>query len=72
MDEARAVIARLRRIELLEAEGASPQHVLAEVRELMREAQAWARADRAGADVDDAIARCRDALAREEAPLVAR
>jgi hypothetical protein len=43
MDEARAVLARLDRIEALEREGAHPAAVLAELRELVHEAEAWAR-----------------------------
>ena len=76
MDEARAVLARLERIEALEREdAASPQivapqilarQILAELRELVREAEAWARRehdDRAAA----AAERCRAALAQESA-----
>ena len=72
MDEARTVLARLRRIELLDGEGAPPQHVLAEVRELLREAEAWAQREQPGLDAEDALARCRDALERVEAPMLAR
>jgi hypothetical protein len=43
MDEARAVITRLERIEALEKEGAHPSALLAELQELVREAEAWAR-----------------------------
>lgn len=43
MDEARAVIRRLERIEALEREGAHPDTLLAELHELVREAEAWAR-----------------------------
>ena len=43
MDEARAVLLRLERIEALEQEGANPAAVLAELHELVREAEAWAR-----------------------------
>jgi transposase len=43
MDEARAVLQRLDRIEALEREGAHPAAVLAELHELVREAEAWAR-----------------------------
>jgi len=43
MDEARAVITRLERIEALEREGAHPATLLAELRELVREGEAWAR-----------------------------
>ena len=48
MDEARAVMQRLDRIEALEREGAHPTTVLAELRELVREAEAWARVEADG------------------------
>jgi hypothetical protein len=41
MEQARAVIRRLERIEALEREGARPEQLLAEVRELLREGEAW-------------------------------
>jgi len=43
MDEARAVLQRLERIEALERDGASPAALLAELQALVREAEAWAR-----------------------------
>ena len=46
MDEARAVMTRLERIEALERERADPALVLGELRELVREAEAWARCER--------------------------
>jgi hypothetical protein len=46
MDEARAVLARLERIEALEREGAGVPSLLAELRELVREAGAWAERER--------------------------
>lgn len=42
MDEARAVLTRLERIEALERAGASVASLLAELRELVGEATAWA------------------------------
>jgi hypothetical protein len=42
MEEARAVLARLERIEALEREGAGVQPLIAELRELVREATDWA------------------------------
>jgi hypothetical protein len=45
MDEARAVLARLERIETLDRERADPHTLLAELRELVREAEDWARAE---------------------------
>jgi hypothetical protein len=46
MEEARAVLARLERIEALEREGAGVKPLLAELRELVREATAWAERER--------------------------
>jgi hypothetical protein len=46
MEEARAVIARLERIETLDRERADPHVVLAELRELVREVEIWARRER--------------------------
>jgi transposase len=43
MDEARAVIERLDRIDALERDGATAPALLAELHELVREAEAWAR-----------------------------
>jgi hypothetical protein len=64
MDEARVVLRRLRRIEVLEREGAPVRWLLAEVRALVEEAEAWVAAEGAGTDLTQmAIARCRAALA---------
>ncbi|TML85011.1 MAG: hypothetical protein E6G08_16280 [Actinobacteria bacterium] len=46
MDEARAVLGRLERIEELERRGAPPAELLDELRELVHEAEAWARRER--------------------------
>ena len=46
MDEARAVLARLERIETLDRDGAGAPALLAELRELVREATEWADAER--------------------------
>ena len=59
MEEARAVLARLERIEALEREGAGVPSLLAELRELVREATAWAERER-------------DPRAREAAAALAR
>jgi hypothetical protein len=62
MDEARAVLARLDRIEALEREGAPPGVLLEELRGLVHEAEAWAklegdeRAKKAVGDCDAALA----------------
>jgi len=60
MDEARAVLARLERIETLDRQGAAAPALIAELRELVREAAEWADAE------DDP-----DARAAAEALLVA-
>jgi hypothetical protein len=60
MDEARAVLDRLERIETLDRAGAGAPALLAELRELVREATEWADAE------DDP-----DARAAAEALLVA-
>jgi hypothetical protein len=43
MDEARTVLARLERIEALDCARADPALLLGELRELVHEAEAWAR-----------------------------
>ena len=61
MEEARALLERLERIEALERRGAAAPELLDELRALVREAEAWARLeddDRATA----AVERCADAL----------
>ena len=69
MDEARAVMRRLGRIEALEREGAPTRSLLAEVHALLDEAEAWVASERGGVDdAETALERCRDALA---APAVA-
>jgi hypothetical protein len=45
MNEARTVLDRLERIEALRASEASPAALLAELRALVREGEAWARAE---------------------------
>jgi hypothetical protein len=46
VDEARAVIDRLERIDVLERDGAPPAALLEELRGLVRDAEAWARLER--------------------------
>ena len=46
MEEARAVLARLERIETLDRERADPGIVLDELRELVREVEIWAKRER--------------------------
>jgi hypothetical protein len=62
MDEARAVLARLDRIETLEREDAPPGVLLEELRGLVHEAEAWARRE-GGERAKDAVERCASALA---------
>ena len=55
---------RLRRIEALDRGQAPAGSLLAEVRELLAEAEAWVRAEPGGAEpAEEALERCRDALA---------
>jgi hypothetical protein len=61
MDDARAVLARLDRIEALEREGAPPGVLLEELRGLVQEAEAWARRE-GGERAKDAVERCASAL----------
>jgi predicted transcriptional regulator len=64
MDEARAVLGRLERIEQLEREGVAALELLGELRELVREAEAWARVD--GDDrAHAAVSACAESLASE-------
>lgn len=54
------MIQRLARIEALEREGVHPGVLLAEVRELLREGEAWLESEREGSDVaSEALERCR-------------
>ena len=49
MDESRAILERLERIEALDRENAPPRELLSELRALLREAETWARTE--GGDV---------------------
>jgi hypothetical protein len=70
MDEARAVLHRLRRIERLERESVPPRRLLAEVRELLREAEAWLEAERSGTDqAAEALDRCYETMRSSETPV---
>jgi hypothetical protein len=67
MDEARAVLARLERIEALEQTGTPASTLLEEVRGLLAEAEAWVRTEPADTDLaESALARCREALREAE------
>jgi len=61
VDEARAVIDRLERIEVLERDGAPPALMLEELRGLVRDAEAWARID-GDERAREAVERCDAAL----------
>jgi hypothetical protein len=62
VDEARAVIDRLERIEVLERDGAPPAVMLEELRGLVQDAERWARLD-GDERARTAIDRCDAALA---------
>jgi hypothetical protein len=64
MDESRAVLERLERIEALDRGGAAPTELLEELRALLEEAEAWAR--REGGDAArKVVAELRTSLARD-------
>jgi hypothetical protein len=70
VDEARAVIHRLERIEALDREGAGPKQLLAEVRELLREGEAWLEAEGVGTGLAAAaLERCLEAHDAGAAPV---
>lgn len=62
--EAAAVLERLERIEELTRARAGPAALLRELRALLREAEAWAGVE-GGEAASDAVARLRQALARD-------
>ena len=62
MDEARSVMHRLERIDALQRERAHPQALLAELRELVREAEEWVRVEGEPERAAAAVARCKEAL----------
>ena len=61
MDEARAVIDRLERIELLERSGAPPTVLLEELRGLVHDAECWVRIE-GDRRAEDVVIRCEAAL----------
>jgi hypothetical protein len=65
VDEAHAVIERLERIQRLDGEGAHPKTLLAELRELVREAEAWVRAEGEPERAAAAVERCKHALEQQ-------
>ena len=72
MDEARTVLARLDRIEELERERAPADVLLAEVRALLAEAEAWVRAEPTGTErAEEVVARSRETAENGGRTLVA-
>jgi hypothetical protein len=61
VDEADAVLERLSRIEALERSGAEAPRLLAELRHLVREAEAWSAVE-GDSRTELAVHRCRSAL----------
>jgi hypothetical protein len=67
MDEARSVLRRLERIEALDRGGAPAAVMLAELLDLVTEAEAWVRVEPAPTDgAEDAIERLRHAVGEHE------
>ena len=63
MKEARRVLERLARIEELERQHAPSEELLGELRELVREAEAWVRVEPEPDGLLGTVERCRSALA---------
>jgi len=64
MEESRAVLERLERIEALDRAGAAPVEIVTELRALLEEATAWSRVE--GGDAGErAVERLRHAVARD-------
>ncbi len=71
MDESRAVLARLERIEALDRAGAGRGELLSELRALLEEAEAWSSTE--GGDAGEAaVDNLRTALARPTPKLPSR
>ena len=66
VEQARAVLERLERIEALKRDEAPAGVLLDEVRALLAEAEAWAEADRADGHASAALEACREAFAAGE------
>jgi hypothetical protein len=64
MEEARSVLERFERIESMRRANAGPVELLAELRALLHEAEAWTRVE-GGEAGDAAVGRLRAALARD-------
>jgi hypothetical protein len=67
MEEARAVLSRLERIEVLDRERADPRTLIAELRELVREAEDWARVE-GDERAETAAERCKEAMTHDIVP----
>lgn len=67
MEEARRILERLERIEELERSNAAPAELLAELRGLLEDAEAWVRVE-GGDAADEAVIRLRESLARDAVP----
>ncbi len=61
------MIERLERIEALDRSSASPAELLAELRGLLHDAEAWVRVE-GGDAADEAVIRLRGALERDAVP----
>jgi hypothetical protein len=70
MDEARAVLRRLERIEALEQDDAPAGELLTELRVLVREAETWLRAEPEPQGAVEALTGCRGALDAEKGEVV--
>jgi hypothetical protein len=64
MEDAQPVLERLERIRALDGAGAPPGELLAELRALLVEAEAWAGAE-GGEAGEDAVARLRESLSHD-------
>ena len=62
VDQARALLTRLERIDALKQAAAPAGVLLDEVRELLAEAEAWVAADRPGGAAEEALARSQKAF----------
>ena len=67
MEEARALLDRLERIDALKGADAPAAVLLEEVRLLLAEAEAWAEAEQPGERTESALHACREALAEPAA-----
>jgi hypothetical protein len=67
MHEARRILERLQRIDALEQAAASPAELLAELRGLLLDAEAWVHVE-GGEAAEEAVATLREALARNAVP----